>query len=67
VSEWHEVTDADDISVSEDGENLEIYVCSNDNGNVYVEVPIAMLEWFLFLNPRRETIKDDAEKEKCHP
>ena len=54
MSQWHEVTDADGLSISEDGENLEIFVCSDDNGSVYVAVPIAMLKWVLFLDSNEE-------------
>ena len=43
MSQWYEITDADDISISDDREDLHILFDSNDFGNVYVSVPIEII------------------------
>lgn len=42
MSEWYKPK-AEDIELSDDGKTIEIYVHTNDFGNVYADVPIELL------------------------
>jgi len=40
MSDWHEVTDPEDVKLSEDGGEIEILFDTNEFGNCYVTVPV---------------------------
>ncbi len=43
MSKWHDITDKDDVSISEDGKSLQICFDSDHNGNIWVEIPLELL------------------------
>jgi len=57
MSEWYKADSEDDIDVSDDGKDLEIFVLTNDSGNVYVEVPIVLI-WRILAKHRYEPCQD---------
>jgi hypothetical protein len=44
MSVWYEIEDQEDVELSEDGGTLEIKFNIDDNGSVYVEVPIKIIK-----------------------
>ena len=43
MSKWHDITDKDDVSISEDGNSLQICFDSDYDGNIWVEIPLELL------------------------
>jgi len=48
MSEWFEVTDPDDVDLSDDKKFVHILFDTDNNGNRYVEVSVEMLVMLLF-------------------
>lgn len=44
MSIWYEITDNEDISLSDDGKCLQINFDSNHNGNIWVEVSLELID-----------------------
>jgi hypothetical protein len=44
MSTWYEVKDKEDISISEDGKMLQVNFAGDDNGNIWVEIPLKFIE-----------------------
>ena len=47
MSIWYEVTDENDVELSDDGKSVEILFSSDFNGNSYVDVPVEILKKIL--------------------
>jgi len=43
MSEWFDVTNQDDVDLSDDGKEVHILFATNRNGNRYVSVPVEVL------------------------
>ena len=43
MSEWFTIKDKNDVSLSDDGETVQIRFRANYMGNVYIEIPVEML------------------------
>lgn len=43
MSEWFDVTNQDDVDLSDDGKEVHILFATNRNGNRYVSVPVELL------------------------
>jgi len=52
MSEWYEVTDKEDVEISEDGQNVDVLFFTNDWGNQYIQIPIDIIH--NVLPPRKE-------------
>lgn len=44
MSLWYEITDEEDVSLSEDGKHLQVNYDSDKNGNLWVEIPLEFIE-----------------------
>lgn len=44
MSQWYEIKDKEDCSISEDGKMLQINFDGDHNGNLWVEVPIKFID-----------------------
>jgi hypothetical protein len=43
MSIWYEIKDKEDVKLSEDGKTIDVNFTGDDNGNIYVEIPIEFL------------------------
>jgi hypothetical protein len=43
MSVWHEIKDKEDVSLSDDGKTIEVLFDGDDNGNIYVEIPVEFI------------------------
>ena len=44
MSIWHEIKDPEDVELSEDKKTLEVCYGSDNNGNLYVDIPIEFVK-----------------------
>jgi hypothetical protein len=44
MSVWYEITNQEDVEVSEDGKTIEVLFSTDNFGNNYVEIPIKFIE-----------------------
>jgi hypothetical protein len=44
MSIWYEIKDKEDINLSDDGKSLQINFDSDHNGNIWVEVPLELID-----------------------
>lgn len=51
MSEWFDVTDQDDVDLSDDGKEVHILFATNRNGNRYVSVSVELLAKVLAAQP----------------
>ena len=47
MSDWIDVNDIRDLSLSDDGKEIHIYLKANYQGNVYASIPIKVMRQFL--------------------
>jgi len=47
MSEWIEIDDKDDVSLSDDGTTIDILYNFDENGNKYIEVPVKWVKELL--------------------
>jgi hypothetical protein len=43
MSIWYKVEDREDVNLSADGKTIDVNFSGDDNGNIYVEIPIEFL------------------------
>ena len=43
MSKWHDITDKDDISISDDGKDLHVCFDGDYDGNIWVSIPLELL------------------------
>lgn len=44
MSKWQEITDSEDVSLSADGKTIDVYIGSDDEGSIYIEIPIEFIK-----------------------
>jgi len=47
MSVWYQITDQEDIEISEDGKTLHVLFHTDHSGNIYVEIPIEFIERYV--------------------
>ena len=43
MSIWYEIKDPEDVKLSQDGKTIEVNFTGDDNGNMYVEIPVKFI------------------------
>ena len=54
MSIWHEIKDQEDVQLSDDGKTIEVCYGSDNQGNLYVDIPIEYVK--LALSKTEETV-----------
>jgi len=58
MSKWHDITDQEDVSLSEDGTELQVCFDSDHDGNIWVAIPIEFVKQAMTPDPPTQDASD---------
>ena len=63
MSIWYDIKDKEDLSLSLDGKDLHVNFDGDDNGNIYVAIPLELIESVINKNKKgHERIKGNIRE-----